>query len=444
MISSLRSSIKTGGLQPGDYLPAETALAEQFNLSKNSVRKGLEILVDEFLIEKVPRVGNRVRSLNSEENITLRLGYYPSLMVEACLLDIISGFKQQFGTIHVELIPIDFTNYIATIPGYFESGYLDMIFINYKNFLDCIEGGFESLFEPVEEDSELYPYLTRAFVHQGSLLVQPFISSPLILCYNKDHFLEHDIPEPDSSWTWEDLMRHASLLSRYRDQYGFHFHLQSDNRWPVFLMQSGMRFQKNDIGSYNFEDSNLWEGLDLCNRITGQAGVFPAFLSENDADTETLFVQEKVSIIMATYFSLNWIKEAGFEFEVAPLPSHNQAKTLLLNIGLAVNKQAKSKDAAIKLTNYLLSYEVQLQIRQQTLSIPSHKRAAEWQGEETMYRPSRFHMYRDIIPTFAYISELGLSMQDVVKLKNEVKLYWSKIESKEQLVRRLEKLFNER
>lgn len=441
MVSSLRESIITGSLQPGDYLPAETILAEQFNLSKNSVRKGLELLVAEALIEKVPRIGNRICSLNDEASVTINLGYYSTLLVEARLSELLTGFYKRFPNIRVKLIPIDYRNFSDTIPDYFENGYLDVVSINYQHFLECMEGGYEPIFEPLEADNELYPFLTRAFVHQGSLLVQPLIASPVILCYNKDHFLQYDIPEPDSSWTWEAFMHHASRLSHYRDQHGFHFHLQSNNRWPVFLLQSGMTFVRNDKGAYDFEDKRLWEGLDMCSSIMGQQGVFPAYLSENDADSETLFVQEKVSIIMATYFSLNWIKDAGFQFDVAPLPYLNQAKTLLLNIGLAVNKHSKYKDAALKLSNYLLSYEAQLQIRQRTLSIPSHKRAAEWQGNEIMYRPSRFHMYRDIIPTFSSISELGLPMREIEILKKEVKFYWSKLESKQELCKKLEEAF---
>lgn len=60
MVTVLRDDIITGRRAAGDYLPSEVALAEQFQLSKNSVRKGLERLVEEKLIEKVPRVGNRI------------------------------------------------------------------------------------------------------------------------------------------------------------------------------------------------------------------------------------------------------------------------------------------------------------------------------------------------------------------------------------------------
>ena len=51
-------------------------------------------------------------------------------------------------------------------------------------------------------------------------------------------------------------------------------------------------------------------------------------------------------------------------------------------------------------------------IRKKTLSLPSLKTAAEWIGEEREYRPARFSMYREIIPTFRYNKELGLTEKE--------------------------------
>ncbi|MGO4498344.1 GntR family transcriptional regulator [Paenibacillus sp. 2RAB27] len=38
MVASLSHNIVTGKLQPGEYLPSELMLAEQYSLSKNSIR----------------------------------------------------------------------------------------------------------------------------------------------------------------------------------------------------------------------------------------------------------------------------------------------------------------------------------------------------------------------------------------------------------------------
>ncbi|MDF2662047.1 MAG: GntR family transcriptional regulator, partial [Paenibacillus sp.] len=60
MVNRLRDDIITGKRPSGEYLPSEKALTELFGLSNQSVRKGLEQLVGEGLLEKIPRVGNKV------------------------------------------------------------------------------------------------------------------------------------------------------------------------------------------------------------------------------------------------------------------------------------------------------------------------------------------------------------------------------------------------
>ncbi|MBT2383092.1 GntR family transcriptional regulator [Streptomyces sp. ISL-11] len=57
----LRERIRAGRLSPGDRLPAETALAEQYRVSLPTVRQALGVLQAEGLIEKRHGRGNIVR-----------------------------------------------------------------------------------------------------------------------------------------------------------------------------------------------------------------------------------------------------------------------------------------------------------------------------------------------------------------------------------------------
>ncbi len=57
----LRADIRSGGLGPGEALPSEPQLMHTYGVSRGTVRKALEVLRDEGLIETVRRRGSRVR-----------------------------------------------------------------------------------------------------------------------------------------------------------------------------------------------------------------------------------------------------------------------------------------------------------------------------------------------------------------------------------------------
>jgi multiple sugar transport system substrate-binding protein len=106
-------------------------------------------------------------------------------------------------------------------------------------------------------------------------------------------------------------------------------------------------------------------------------------------------------------------------------------------IGLAVNKSSKQKEAAQMLIDFLLSDDTQLHIRQNSLSIPSVKPMAEWTGTEALKRPSRFPMYRDIIPTFRFYSDMNVTFRELETMRRIFKLYWARLDDFETVFQRL-------
>lgn len=70
-VSRLKQDIVTGKVKPNSYLPSELELGQQYSLSKNSIRKGLDQLVEDGLIEKIPRIGNRVRQPDHKGAVTI-------------------------------------------------------------------------------------------------------------------------------------------------------------------------------------------------------------------------------------------------------------------------------------------------------------------------------------------------------------------------------------
>lgn len=428
MASILRDEIISGKRAVGEFLPSELDLTKQFHLSNKSVRKALDILVEEGLIEKIPKVGNRVTAVADERKTLVRFGYHPSTNNETALAEMISEFHELYPHILVQPVEIPSQNFHNSIKEYLDADLLDVFSINDRSFMEFVDNGTFNLLEPYESNPALYPFLSDAFVHQGELLVQPFSFSPVILCYNRDHFAETGLSEPYSGWTWDDLLEHANKLAIENERFGFYFHLLSLNRWPTFLLQSGMAFERNQDGRYEVCGSKLMDSLETCRDIIYMPNVFPTMLSASNADAEELFLIGKVSMIMTSYFGLHKLKGAAFSYDISPLPYLNDAKTMLVIIGLAVSRKSKVKEAARKVVEFLQSPRAQMIMRKRTLSIPVDKNTAEWKGEESISKPTRYSVYREIVPTFKLLSDLQLDSAQLSDVLREAKLYWSKLQ----------------
>ncbi|WJH33772.1 extracellular solute-binding protein [Paenibacillus sp. CC-CFT747] len=198
MQSVLRGEILTGKRKAGEFLPSERDLTRQFHLSNKLVRTGLEELVAEGLIVKIPRVGNRVAEQAGEHTVTLRFGYHASLETEAQMEALLADFHSSHPAIHVQPIRISYNSYASTVHEYLDAGIMDVVTMNHNNFDHFCTNGKLDLLQEQEPAAGVYPELFRAYSREGRLYAKPFLFSPLVLCYNRRHFREKGLPCPSS------------------------------------------------------------------------------------------------------------------------------------------------------------------------------------------------------------------------------------------------------
>ena len=65
LASILRAQIQSGELRPGRIMPSETTLMQEHGLARGTVRKAIDALVDEGLVNRVQGRGTFVRAENS-------------------------------------------------------------------------------------------------------------------------------------------------------------------------------------------------------------------------------------------------------------------------------------------------------------------------------------------------------------------------------------------
>ncbi|MDF2671485.1 MAG: GntR family transcriptional regulator [Paenibacillus sp.] len=443
MLASIRSDIDSGILLPGDLIPSEQELSKQFQLSRNSVRGALEQLQNEQVVEKIANVGNKVTANQRKQPIQLKMGVYKSAYRDMAIEDLLHDYHKANPNVRIQLVTLPEEDSFQTIETYVQNNMLDLMTVNYTHFRQIQERGtLHELFEPLDDKPEVYPFLSNPYKTQDQVWLRPVIFSPVILCYNKKHFSEMGLLEPDSSWSWETLTEAAKALSEGHNRFGFYFFLLSENRWSVFLLQNGVRFTRHADGKLNIRHPGFTSMMEYCRELLFGQADRPLYMLESENDAELLFRQEKASMIITTYFNLNYFKDCDFPIDIAPLPSSGQYKTLLLNIGIAVSQFSTLKGEAVKFADYLISHAGQLAIRQHTYSLPSVKAIAESDGYKSEYLtlPSRFMMFREIFPTFNYYTELNLTPSEFNMIRKELRLFWANLETVEQFCDRMDQL----
>ncbi|MBD2863376.1 extracellular solute-binding protein [Paenibacillus oceani] len=444
LTDELRRRIMDGTYAEGDFLPSESSLAKQFELSNNSVRKGLDTLAAEGLIVKLDKVGSRVTAPAVRPKTTITIICMPSIERDLEFSRLLEDFHKLHPSIHVKPVAWSMldsslrSSPLDTIRTYLEDGTADLITINHNHFIQLIENGCADLLEPLDYAEGTYRFLTDAFSADGNLYAQPVVFSPVVLCYNKDHFAEAGLPEPDSGWTWERLIDAAEKLTVPGSRHGFHFYQVSENRWPLFLLQGGKRRARPDEPDWE----RMMDGIDLCGSIIQNRHAFPPYLSESEPEASQLFISGKISMQLATYNSLNDLKHSAVRYDIAPVPYMDVPATLLIAIGLMASRRSKAKEAVKLFVDYTASVQAQQWIRSRTLTVPACKPVAEAPPQEDtgLNRPQHDQIFREIMPSYRWHTDLGVPIRLLGALHHPLKLYWSEMIDRQTLLSELRRL----
>jgi DNA-binding GntR family transcriptional regulator len=70
----LRARVISGQLKPGERLPSETTLSQEYDLSRNTVRRAVGLLVAEGLVAVDPPHGTFVRDASAMETVAIQPG----------------------------------------------------------------------------------------------------------------------------------------------------------------------------------------------------------------------------------------------------------------------------------------------------------------------------------------------------------------------------------
>lgn len=430
---ALRDDIANGRYAPGDYLPTERALMERFRMSNNAVRTALEQLVREGWIEKEPRVGNKVAAGKPHVKLTIVLSDYTQRNLE--LSGLLDDFQRQYSWIRVE--PRIKRGGPPDVDGKQEEQ-ADLVLMDDFQFQRLVEDEGVASLEPLAVRKDIYPQLNGLFQQEGRQYLCPVFFSPVVLCYNKAHFRELGLNEPDGSWDWERLVECAEQLSDGKGRYGFNFFVQSMNRWPLFLLQSGEPFEWDDAGRLkDIRGTALLQSMKVCKRIIHNRKAFPLFLSEDDGDIMRMFEEGKLSMVLTSYMGLNLWKDAKLDYDIAPVPFIHEPRTLVICCGVGISANSRHKEEAMLLADYLASDRAREHIYRNTLSVPSTQPLPARSANERINRPERYGLFREMMFSYRSHKDLNIPIADFAKLSAQLKAYWAEMIDEDELCDRL-------
>lgn len=453
-LHALRDQIVTGELQPGDFILPENTLSEQYGLSRVSVRKALAELVADGLIEKIPGKGSRIRRPETKQSFTvLRLAWFSTSYELDIVNRIIEAFEQLHPFVKVELDVLPTNGYTDALVRSIDAGQGPDVFmmsdVHAREWIDRRKTDDVEGYVPDHlNEKTSYPQVFELFAYKGRMLGAPFLFSPVVICYNKALFRENGIAEPPKIETWDDLLQIAIQCTRDQggsgitDQYGFCFS-SSYNRWPVFLLQNEGKIMSDDGKRCMFAMERNIEALQFCISLMYRHQVSPIYSHANTALAESLFVKQRVAMIMTTYYCMNEFRDRSIEWDVLPMPQKRQKATLLLGGALAMNAKSERKRLAQRLIDFMTGTVAQMMLKSYSNTIPALRSVAEDNKLLNPHiHPEHYNYFLDVLPYAKPLSSLGFGEREIGRLCDELDLLWANMESPEEACARIEAKFN--
>ncbi|WBB81056.1 sugar ABC transporter substrate-binding protein [Micromonospora sp. WMMD882] len=301
----------------------------------------------------------------------------------------------------------------------------DLFLMNYRFYGQFAAKG---VIEPLDDriagsdvldPADYYPVAMDAFTWDGRQLCLPQNVSSLAVYYNRTLFARYGVPEPKAGWTWNDLVRTATLMTRAGN--GAIVRGTESEGAAARPAVHGLGVEPSVIRLAPFVWSNGGEIVDdpakptrltldspaareaLKNLIDlRQAyGVTPTDEEVEAEDDESRFTNGRLAMLMTSRRATTTFRTVtGFEWDVAPLPVYRQPVGVLHSDAYCMPKGARNKSAAWEFLEFAIAEEGQRIIAATGRTVPSHTKVANSPAFLDPTRPPRnAKVFLDAVPT---------------------------------------------
>ncbi|MBL8049497.1 MAG: sugar ABC transporter substrate-binding protein [Chthonomonas sp.] len=290
----------------------------------------------------------------------------------------------------------------------------DVVLINYRRYAQFAAKGVVEPLGPYLEKSSLikkedfYGEAIRPFVFKGELYGIPQNLSSLVVYYNKNLFDEAGLPHPKSTWTWDEFVSTAKMLTKDRDGdgkmdvYGLGTEVSLQRLIP-FVWQAGGEIvdDAENPTSLNLGDPGFQKALQWFIDLRAVHKVIPDQVEEKSEDSETRFQNGRTAMFLNSRRGVPTYREiTGFEWDVVALPVGKQAAGILHADAYFMPKAAKDKAAVWKFIEFANSKEGQEIVAASGRTVPSIRAVAESQAFlDPSQKPANSKVFLETLPT---------------------------------------------
>ncbi len=391
--SKIKEAISNGNLKPGDQIPTEHQLCEEFDISRTPVRQALQELVNEGVLSRQQGSGTFV-SQNPAEEVSIS-----ALITEEQWARPLSEAVRKYNN-RTNGAPVSLDTETFGRP-HFRERFLTYIGKGEAPDLALIDSAWVTEFaayrfiEPLDEleeewmdhiqDQLLQPFLARNRYNKKLYALQPEANVSL-LWYRKDVFKRLGLNPPD---TWEDLIEVSKRLKEKGWEHPLAFaggtaagETTTYQLLPLIWSAGGAIFEDHSVG---LEDGGV-KAVNFLGELALEHEVVPPDVHEYSWEESVKMLAEG-EVAMAfggSYEKKKLLQESGWsngEFEQkvgwSPLPGPKKGQEAATTGGMAyvILRQTEHPGTAMEILKEVMKPQSIIRFCRRNDRIPTTKKA---------------------------------------------------------------------
>ncbi|MBI3974319.1 MAG: sugar ABC transporter substrate-binding protein [Chloroflexi bacterium] len=300
----------------------------------------------------------------------------------------VAAFQQQHPKIQVEHTPISGGNsaYIEKVLASSAAGTpVDTLRLNQRIFTTFLSNKLLAPLDPLitaekYDTKAYYPHVWTIYAKDGKRWGLPYNFGTFHVYWNKTLFTAAGVKPPDDSWDWQRFLDAAKALTKdtngdgIPDQYGFGWS-SNDSNWATFVWGNGGDFLNKEMTQCTLTAAPAQEAIEFYADLAAKHRVAPP----SGADGRNFgFTRGNVAMQIADpRMGTGQLKEAVFQWEVAPPPKRKKREVLFTGFAWAVHAQSRFAPEAFRLATFLSRPEFQKDLADRGLALPSLQKLAE-------------------------------------------------------------------